>query len=96
MQYEKHILFGNMGQVLAASAVQMYGDNVRFQEHQKTCDTLNNHSDICHDHRYRYPISDKNAKKGKSQKLDSPPRIMKLTKNDCCSKVMIYCIMSTN
>jgi hypothetical protein len=29
-------------------------------------------------------------------KMDSPPMIMKSTKNDCCSKVKIYWVMSTN
>jgi hypothetical protein len=32
MQYEEHILFGNMGQVLAASAVQMYGDYYQLNQ----------------------------------------------------------------
>ena len=27
-------------------AIKIYGDNVRFQEHQKTCDTLNSHNNI--------------------------------------------------
>jgi hypothetical protein len=47
-------------------AIQINCDNVRFQEHQKPCDILNFHSNICHDHHYRYHFSDKNAKKGKS------------------------------
>ena len=38
----------------------------RFQEHPKTCDTLNSHYYLCHAHRYRYPISYKIAKRGKS------------------------------
>jgi hypothetical protein len=46
--------------------LQIHGDNVRFQEHYKTCNTLNPHHHIGPDHRYRYQLSDKNAKKGKS------------------------------
>jgi len=45
--------------------------DVRFQEHQKTCDTLNFNSNICHDHRLRYPIYDKNAKKGKTHRSEA-------------------------
>jgi hypothetical protein len=44
--------------------VPIYGDNVRFQELHKTCDILKPHNNIYHD--YRYPISYKNAKRGKS------------------------------
>jgi hypothetical protein len=47
------------------------GDNVRFQEHQKTCDNSRIHSLSCHDHRYRYPISNKNAKKGKTHRSEA-------------------------
>jgi hypothetical protein len=42
----------------------IHGDNVRFQEHQKPCDNINSSNSNCHDYRYRYPISYKNAKKG--------------------------------
>jgi len=51
----------------------MYGEHGRFQEHPKTCDTINSHYNICHARRYRYPISDKNAKKGKSSKNGFAP-----------------------
>ena len=44
----------------------IHGDDVRFQAHQKTCDTLKINGLSGHDHHYRYPNSYNNAKRGKS------------------------------
>jgi hypothetical protein len=54
--YEKHPLF----------PIPIYGEHGRFPEHKKTCDTSKIHSLSGHDHRYRYLISYKNTKRGKS------------------------------
>ena len=81
---------------MATFALLIYGDNVRFQAHQKTCDTLNINGLSGHDHHYRCPISYKNAKKGEPSKMDLPSLIMTSAKNDCCSELIISRIMSTN
>jgi hypothetical protein len=60
----------------------MYGDHSRFPEHKKTCDTPRIHSLSCHDHRYKYPISYKNAKRGKS----AEPILPMITRKNNISK----------
>ena len=72
------------------------GEYGRFHEHQNTCDTLNLHNNNCHTHRYRYPISGKNAKKGKSHRIEVAFFNNKSSKNTCYGEAKIPFIMSTD